>query len=314
MTQVKLSEWNQAAVEQVTGLTREVLRKWEQRYQFPQPTRGERGERRYSQGDVQRLQLISRLLKSGMRPGAVVRQSEVQLQSLMDARGSDHIIPKALADTEVAQAIQALLKTLAPEAPPADVALFLQKKLEHHGLATFVARCLPIFNQAVGDAWLTKRLSIVAEHRYTDAVQQLVMRELPAPGHATAKPRVLLTTPPGELHSLGLLALHAQLSLLGADCVNLGPQTPLTQVLQAVHDMQIGVVAISASVCLPHPTLRSYLKGLHRDLPDTCVLIAGGQGCRNLTQAEQSAFHVMSDTSSAIQQWLTLAKAQRVKA
>ena len=81
MTQVKLSEWNQAAVEQVTGLTREVLRKWEQRYQFPQPTRGERGERRYSQGDVQRLQLICRLLKSGLRPGAVVRQSEVQLQA-----------------------------------------------------------------------------------------------------------------------------------------------------------------------------------------------------------------------------------------
>jgi DNA-binding transcriptional MerR regulator len=81
MTQVKISKWNQAAVEQATGLTREVLRKWELRYQFPMPTRGERGERLYTQDDVKRLQLITRLMKTGLRPGALVPHSKARLQN-----------------------------------------------------------------------------------------------------------------------------------------------------------------------------------------------------------------------------------------
>jgi methanogenic corrinoid protein MtbC1 len=313
MTQVKLSKWDQASVEQATGLTREVLRKWELRYQFPQPTRGKRGERQYSLGDVRRLQLISRLLKSGLRAGALVPQSEPQLQALADAR--DHqATPGKLSEVDVKKAIKSLLKTLLPEANPNAVTLFLRAQLRQHGLPIFVARCMPAFNDAVGQAWLTKRLSVVAEHRYTDSVQQVVWRALPVPGHATAQPRVLLTTPPGELHSLGLLALHAQLSLHRADCVNLGTQTPLAQVLQAVHDMQVGVVAISASVCLPLPELCSYLTDLRQGLPRSCTLWVGGQGCLRLPPQERAGLIVMTDTDSALQHWLALAKAQRAAA
>jgi DNA-binding transcriptional MerR regulator len=299
-------------VERATGLSREVLRKWELRYQFPRPTRGERGERQYSSSDVQRLQLISRLINSGLRAGALVPHSQVQLQNLLDIRSNQNSTPKAISEDETAQLIQSLLKTLKPAAAPSDLALFLQEKLQQHGLAVFVAHCLPVFNQAVGDAWLSKRLSVVAEHRYTDTVQQIVLRALPAPGHAHTRPRLLLTTPPGELHSLGLLALHAQLSLHGADCINLGTQAPLALLLQAARDMHVGVVAVSASLCLPLPDLRDYLSGLRAGLPPGCVLWAGGQGCTRLTPQEQADFNVMTDTASALQHWLTLAKAQRV--
>jgi MerR family transcriptional regulator, light-induced transcriptional regulator len=190
MTQVKLSKWDQAAVERATGLSREVLRKWELRYQFPRPTRGERGERQYSLAEVQRLQLITRLLKTGLRAGALVPHSKAKLQKLMDTHGHQNSWPHALTPCEETLTVRDLLKTLAPTAAPTAVVLFLKKKLRQHGLAIFVARCLPAFNQAVGDAWQSKRLSIVTEHRYTDAVQLVVMRALPAPGHATTQPRV----------------------------------------------------------------------------------------------------------------------------
>ena len=88
----------------------------------------------------------------------------------MDTHGHQNSWPHALSQTEETLAIRDLLKTLAATAAPTEVVLFLKKKVRQHGLAVFVARCLPIFNQAVGDAWLSKRLSIVTEHRYTDAV------------------------------------------------------------------------------------------------------------------------------------------------
>ncbi len=59
---------NQAEIEQATGLSREVLRKWELRYQFPLPERGARGQRLYRASDLPKLQLVKQLIGQGMRP------------------------------------------------------------------------------------------------------------------------------------------------------------------------------------------------------------------------------------------------------
>lgn len=48
-----------------------------------------------------------------------------------------------------------------------------------------------------------------------------------------AKPKVLLTTLPGEPHGLGLLMVEALLALEGCPCVSLGVQTPQQELPQA---------------------------------------------------------------------------------
>ncbi|HOE41205.1 MAG TPA: MerR family transcriptional regulator [Rhodoferax sp.] len=69
---VKSAPLTLPAIEELTGLSREVLRKWELRSHFHQPARGERGERRYSFADAHRLQLVGQLIACGMRPGRLV--------------------------------------------------------------------------------------------------------------------------------------------------------------------------------------------------------------------------------------------------
>lgn len=61
-----------SAVERDTGIGRDALRIWERRYGYPSPVRGHKGERRYPLSQVQRLQLIRRLLDQGLRPGKIV--------------------------------------------------------------------------------------------------------------------------------------------------------------------------------------------------------------------------------------------------
>ncbi|MDD2881574.1 MAG: cobalamin-dependent protein [Rhodoferax sp.] len=300
-----------ADIEHCTGLSREVLRKWELRYQFPQPKRGARGQREYLAADVAKLKLISRLLDKGLRAGALVPQSAAQLQALLDARSSSHALPPEPSSEELSASVQALLEALAPDSDPGSVALFLQRSLTQHGLAAFVAYLMPAFNDAVGQAWLLQRLSIAAEHRYTDSVRQVVLRALPEPGHAHTRPRVLLTTPPGELHGLGLLALHAQLALQGADCIDLGVQTPWPEVLQSVHELQVGVVGISISACLAPPDIRHYVSSLLAGLPAGCELWVGGSGCAALTAADLAGCQVFGNTPQAVQRWLLLSKTQR---
>jgi len=300
-----------ADIEQSTGLSREVLRKWELRYQFPLPQRGPRGQREYLAADVGKLKLIARLLKKGLRAGALVPQSTAQLQAMLDARSAAHALPPQPSTAVLADAVQALLSSLSPASHPRELTLFLQQCLTQHGLAAFVAHLMPAFNRAVGEAWLAQRLSIAGEHRYTDNVRLLMLRALPEPGHADTRPRVLLTTPPGELHSLGLLALHAQLALQGADCVDLGVQTPWPEVLRAVHELQIEVVAISISACLAPQDSHVCVRALLAGLPPGCELWVGGAGCMALDAASLAGCVMFTDTSLAVKRWLSLSKVFR---
>jgi len=295
-----------AATEQASGLPREVLRKWEQRYGFPQPLRDARGQRMYLPADVQRLQLLKRLLNQGLRPGKLVPLPASDLQALL-AR-----TPLACANPLLARAVddavQALLACVSPPAGALALRTFLERTVKADGLALFVESYLPAFNQAIGAAWAEGQLGVYAEHHYTQTVRQLVLTALSALPASQAQPRVLLTTPPGELHSLGLLALQAALMLQGADCISLGTQTPVRDVVQAVLELGVGVVAVSASGSLRPDNLQRYLRELHSGLPPDCLIWAGGLGCAALADAALEGLQVFQGSQDAVQAWQDLSQ------
>ena len=302
MTHIKSAPISQAAVEQVTGLSREVLRKWEQRYQFPVPIRGARGQRLYTSEDVQILQLIKRLINRGLRPFKLVPLSLDRLQELLATHALE------LDADQLAAAVTALLACLTDATSASAAPTYLEQLIKENGLAHVVEHHLPAFNLAVGEAWAAGRLGVYAEHHYTETVRTVVLRALAHLHPVHGQPRVLLTTPPGELHGLGLLALQAALTLQGADCVCLGTQTPALDVVQAVRDFGVKLVAISVSVCLPPAVTRAYVTELRQRLPADCALWIGGQGGATLAVDECAGLEVFHSTHQAMQAWRQLVK------
>src|SRR5688500_271190 len=70
-------------VERETGVPRDVLRVWERRYRFPRPRRDKLGDRVYTRAQVDKLQLIRRLMDAGHRAGEVVGRSAPELLALL---------------------------------------------------------------------------------------------------------------------------------------------------------------------------------------------------------------------------------------
>ncbi len=287
----------QTEIEHATGLSREVLRKWELRYQCPRPRRGARGQRLYDAKDLPKQQLLRRLTALGLLPGKLMPLSLTELQSLLDST-CDASDPRALDD-----AVQQLLACLAPDSVPGAVRDYLAGLIDSEGLAQFVELRLPLFNQAVGDAWAAGRLGVHAEHHYSHAVQWVVQSRLPGRQPTNFQQRILLTTPPGELHGLGLLAVHAALTLQGADCFNMGTQTPASDVVQAVKDWDITLLAISASVAVRPELARSYVMALRRALPRRCRIWVGGRGFLSLKASPVAGVKVFQTTAQAVQAW-----------
>jgi MerR family transcriptional regulator, light-induced transcriptional regulator len=260
-----------AAVERDTGLSKDTLRVWERRYGFPQPLRDAFGERVYPLEQVDRLRLVKRLMDQGYRPGKIMGHAPAELQALAEASGAARSVAVAERAPELAQLI-ALVRSHEVEELRSQLAQ-MQVRI---GLARFAIEVVGPLTELVGEAWTRGELEVFEEHLYTEAIQGVLRQAIggiPRPG---LRPRVLLTTVPGEPHGLGLLMAEAMFALEGARSISLGVQTPLWDIVLAARAQNADVVALSFS-SLPGPAIvLDSLRELRSKLPGSTELWAGG--------------------------------------
>ena len=274
MSNTKKGRWAIAAVARDTGLSKETLRIWERRYDFPRPERAPNGERLYGAEQVEKLRLMKRLMDAGLRPRALAGSSLPQLRRL----GSERVASFA-APPEHASAIEEALAALRAR----DLPLLrgrLRVQLARLGLRGFVLRFAGAMTERVGVAWARGEIGVGQEHLYTEQMESL-LRGASAQLAAEANgPRILMTTLPGEEHRLGLLMLEALLASELAACIPLGPQTSVAEIAAAASASRVQAVALSFSRAFPR---RAALKGLaemRARLPAGIALWAGGDGLR----------------------------------
>jgi methylmalonyl-CoA mutase cobalamin-binding subunit len=257
-----------------TGLTKEVLRKWEDRYGFPEPIRDAAGIRLYPAWQVARLRELKRRIDAGERPSRVVPVDSPV------ARGAQ------VAGVDEAAALQAGAgrgpSDAAMEAMLAHDAFALQRILERDvmakGLFGFVTETAADFTRKVGEAWSEGKIRVFEEHVYTSVLQSVLEAAGRRISEEGGSPRVLLTTVPGELHTLGIRMAKALFSELGANCLYLGAQTPLAEIAQAVRAYRIDLLGLSFSDAFPVRQIAPCLAELRELVPAGVPIWIGGSG------------------------------------
>lgn len=266
-----------ATISLETGISKEVLRKWEERYGFPVPQRDASGHRAYSADQTVRLKLIKRLIDGGMRPAQVVVLSEEKLQSLVCE--STDAAPTVHAGTVME--LMALLHARDRNA----LATRLKQEVARIGLERFVLEVMCVLNGAVGAAWERGEIGIRDEHVYTEVIQSLVREEISRVARHDGQPRMLVTTLSGELHTLGLLMVDALASAHGACCISLGAQTPIDELPHAVADYHADIVCLCFSAAFPRRRILGLLKELRDKLPKPVEIWLGGAGVIGLERS-----------------------------
>jgi MerR family transcriptional regulator, light-induced transcriptional regulator len=264
-----------AAVERDTGLSKDTLRVWERRYGFPTPGRDGVGERAYPLLQVEKLRIVKRLLDAGHRPGRVVPLPLDALQRLAEQtvdqpqRGAEALLGAA----DLREHLE-----LIRSHDVSGLRSALTHLLARVGVARFVLEVVAPLSTAVGDAWIRGQVEIFEEHAYTELVQTVLRQAIagiPAADEA-ARPRVLLTTFPGEPHGLGLLMAQAMFALEGCHCISLGLQTPVWDTVLAARAYRADIVALSFTGCMgPNPIVDG-LAELAAKLPPAVQVWAGG--------------------------------------
>lgn len=298
------NELSIAAVERETGLSKDTLRVWERRYHFPVPGRDQYGERSYPPDQVEKLKLIKKLMDQGHRPGKLVGAAPDILHGLAAVRSQDdRNVPGLHEEREDLLPFISLCTAHSVD----ELRRALTQHLLRSGMFRFIVDIAAPLTAMVGAHWADGHLAVFEEHLYTEALQAVLrnaIAAIPRNEAQPARPRILLTTIPNEMHGLGLLMAEAIFALEGAHCTSLGVQTPVTDLVQAARTQPADIVALSFSASARAPHVLEALADLRAGLPAATEIWVGGR-CAALHRRPPAGVRVLElqEIPRALQEW-----------
>jgi MerR family transcriptional regulator, light-induced transcriptional regulator len=295
-----------AVVSERTGLSQDLLRVWERRYQAVEPRRGPGGHRTYSDADVVRLRLLHAVTNAGRSISHVARLSTEELSrlaqedaaarreqvSLDPSRAARPHHPRA---AEVVE--QALAATVRLDA--AELEHVLRRAVAQFGVITFIEEVASPILRRIGDDWHAGRASIAHEHLASSIVYDLVTESMRSLTRRSGPDAVLVATTTGERHAIGAALVGAAAAAEGWRVVYLGADIPAKEIATAAAiASSVRVVAISLTYVRDRVKTVGELRELRTLLPASVVLVAGGAGTAGI-ETDLSALGIRVGTDLA---------------
>jgi DNA-binding transcriptional MerR regulator/methylmalonyl-CoA mutase cobalamin-binding subunit len=225
-------------VARLTGLSPDLIRAWEKRYGVVAPIRGPRGARLYTTDDVAHLRLLARVVGTGRAIGDIAQLDRPALEALT---GTAQAAEPSSGD----QLMVARMLDIVGSGDAAALDRQLSEALVALGGRRFVRQLAAPLLTEVGDRWSTGRLSIADEHLLSGTMRGLLVSLIRFREKASGAPTVLLATPSGERHELGLLLVALLTVDAGLGLHYLGPDLPAAEIATAARRADVAVVGLS---------------------------------------------------------------------
>lgn len=280
-------------VAKLTGLSRDVIRVWERRFDLLKPTRGANRYRNYSDEDVALLRYVKNQLDAGASIGDLAKLGREELIARLRAEA-----PRtAMVDNTFDRLLRELLSAL----EPLDRVTF-EKRLNGavavvpfeealHGIL------LPLQEQ-IGDLWHSGRISIAVEHYVTAQIHQKLyaaMNQLPV---AEFGAKVVVACPPGEEHDIAALAVAYRCRVRGCRVYYLGSNVPTSSLSRLCREVTPDLAILSFTLVLQEDSATELIRALAEELTPITTVMAGGHGARAMrTRFAQSHIDVLESFS-----------------
>ncbi len=290
-----------------TGLTPHVLRAWERRYGVVTPTRSEGGQRLYSHLDIERLRRLRRLTDHGHAIGRIASLSLGALTQL-DEESSGHAETAKLhggdssspaADRLRAETIREFTRAAlraTRRLDSTDLQATLERAAVTLGVPDFLEGVVATALEDIGHGWAEQSVSVAQEHMATTVFRRTLgwlLRVYEVSGPA---PRLVVATPPGQVHELGALMVAVSAAAEGWAVTYLGPDLPVADLLSAASQTEARAVAISLVYLSDDRDFLATLRETRAGLPERVPLILGGAAAPEIRLSAENTGAVVLDS------------------
>lgn len=267
-----------------TGLTPHLLRAWEKRYAAVRPTRSPSGRRVYSDLDVRRLKLLSRITKQGHPIGSVATLPDEILETLAKQttisqakrpRGS-----KGGSDRERSAIVRDCLAVI-QRFDTDGLNKILKRTVLETGYTAVVRQVVAPLAQRLGELWSKGVIQTSHEHFASGVIRAFLLD--PARQYSGTAPDTALvaSTLQGQLHELGVVMAAALAAERGWRVIYLGPSLPALEIASVAIKNEARVVALSMVYPEAEPKIENELRELRSNLPEKTPILIGGSGAES---------------------------------
>ena len=267
-----------------------VLRAWERRYRVVTPVRSEGGQRLYSDLDVERLRLLRRLTGRGHGISQLAKLSNDELERIIrdEEPVDEQLEPGAPPDGRVVEFRSAAVRA-AQRLDAGELQAVLERAAVSLGVPLFLEQVAGPSIREIGHGWQNGTVTVGQEHLATAVFRRVlgwIIETVEAGEHA---PRILVATPPGQMHELGALLAAAAAASEGWDVVYLGADLPPSEVLSAAEQAGVQAVALSIVLVTDSSKLVEQLRQIRHGLDSEVQLFVGGAAARQQTDELRTA-------------------------
>lgn len=242
-------------VAKITGLSEQLIRKWESRYQVVKPKRLSNGYRVYSTDDLNTLQELKKL-----RDQNISMQKAVQI--VLDSKELSNLT-EVLAEIDHSPYVEQLIKK-GTTYDEAGITFVLTQAHHHYGLEVFLQNTVRPFLKGIGNLWESKTWDESQESMSSLAVRDYLTeidRHFKIKDNAPIAVGFCL---PGELHEIPLQILLLQMKMRGWRTTRIGASPKFTAIERLINHIEPDKVLLSASTLIPFQKAESLLHDLDR--------------------------------------------------
>jgi DNA-binding transcriptional MerR regulator/methylmalonyl-CoA mutase cobalamin-binding subunit len=299
-----------------TGLKPDLIRAWERRYGAVEPSRSSTRRRFYSDADIERLQLLRRVVRTGRGIGQVAGISDDELRALLAEEPPEEIPHRAPTFSEASGEIaEAYLQLCIAAAHRLDVA-DLESQIERASVAlsrtNLLEKLLVPLLHRIGDLWKEGSLRPAHEHLVSAVVRSFLGSLRGAHSGAGGAPHMIVTTPARQHHELGALIVAATASSEGWQVTYLGPDLPPEEIAAAAFQGGVQAVALSLTYPPDDPLLAEDLRRLRRLLGADLALLVGGRSAAAYAPILQEIGALYSEDLGKLRQELEALRARPI--
>lgn len=268
-----------------SGVKSDLVRAWERRYQAVTPTRTAGGHRVYTDLDIARLKLLNEATSSGHSIGQIATLSLDDLKKLLLHESATLSTYQPITPPAAVSGERRFLAEDYIEKCYASVLAFDAHGLESHfenaivelGPQLFIENLLTPLLTQIGERWRNGELRPVHEHMASSIIRSLTYILRNNTPCAENAPRMIVTTPIGQLHELGALLAAIIAEFKCWKVTYLGANLPAEEIAAAVKYTHAKAVTLSISFSADDLVVPRELRKLRKLVGNDIALIVGGR-------------------------------------
>jgi DNA-binding transcriptional MerR regulator len=273
-------------VANVTGLSAQLIRKWEERYQLIQPLRLPNGYRIYNEEHVNTLLTIKALQKKGYSIKEALSLTADNTKEYEDVSDAAELANSAIKEEPRLNNFVISLLERGIACNELELAIILKQAYHFYGLSAFLTEVVSPFLHEVGNKWEAGEWD-----EYQESVSSLVVRDMLVQirrnfQYTENAPLVVGACLPMEQHEIPVHYLLLQFLLKGWRSFQIGASPAPGSIEALVTRLQPKIVLLSASTTIPFehdPKLLDKLDRFAESLPAISFYM-GGEGALAYTK------------------------------